>query len=95
MLIRATCVVITWIRTASHIRQKTSVSATVYAKAGVICHAIVARAAACLVAEGIVAARNETAVELVASRRVACAVAYEDVGVAHGRLPDTLVSRCR
>ena len=94
MLVGATCVVVIWIRTPSHIRQETSVSATVYTKTRIIRHTIVACAAACLVAECIVAARDEAAVKLVAGGGVACAVAHEDVG-AHGRVPNGSVLRCR
>jgi len=93
MLVRATNVFIIWIRTASHVRQKTSISATVDAKTRIICHAIVACPTACLVAECIVAAGDEAAVKLVAGGRVACAVAYEDVGVAHGCMLDAPLQR--
>lgn len=95
MLVRAACGGVVGICTPRHVRQVTPVSATVDAETRIVCQAVVTCAAARLVAEGVVAAGDEAVVELVAGGGVACAVAHEDLGAAHGRLCDAPVSRYR
>ena len=84
MLVGTGRVFVVRVAAPGHVSQRAPVSGTVLAPAGAVGQAVVARSAARLMAECIVAAGDEAPVEFLPRRRVAGAVTDVDIRVAHG-----------